>query len=69
MLTFQLVEGKGKEHNLERTGRSVAVGSLYSTPIVVFLYNFVDQVHRVVLINDFTWNCLKFSLYVHMLAV
>ncbi|XP_063682210.1 protein Mpv17-like isoform X2 [Bolinopsis microptera] len=44
ILSQQLVEEKGKDHDLERTGRSVAVGSLYSTPIVVFLYNLVDQV-------------------------
>jgi hypothetical protein len=41
---FQIVENRGKEHNVERTYRSVALGSFYSTPIVVFLYNLVDKV-------------------------
>ncbi|XP_063682190.1 protein Mpv17-like [Bolinopsis microptera] len=44
MLSQQVIEKKGKDHELERTVRSVTVGSFYIAPVITFLYNFVDKV-------------------------
>ncbi|XP_063682182.1 protein Mpv17-like [Bolinopsis microptera] len=44
ILSQQVIEKKGKDHELERTVRSVTVGSFYIAPVITFLYNFVDKV-------------------------
>lgn len=43
-LSQQLIEKKGNDHEMERTARSVTVGSFYIAPLVTFLYNYVDKV-------------------------
>ncbi|KAL5262434.1 hypothetical protein ACHWQZ_G007979 [Mnemiopsis leidyi] len=44
ILSQQVIEKKGKEHKLERTLRSITVGSFYIAPFITYLYNFVDKV-------------------------
>ena len=44
VIIFQAVEKKGEEHDLERTLRSVVIGSFYTAPAATFFYNSVDKV-------------------------
>jgi len=44
MLSQQVVEKKGELHEVERTVRSVLIGSLYTAPAATFIYTSVDKV-------------------------
>ena len=43
-IRLQVVEKKGENHELERTFRSVVIGSFYTAPAATFIYNSVDKV-------------------------
>ncbi|KAL5262433.1 hypothetical protein ACHWQZ_G007978 [Mnemiopsis leidyi] len=44
ILSQQVVAQKGKQHDTERTFRSVVIGTFYSAPGATFLHNLVDRV-------------------------
>jgi len=44
ILSQQVVERKGEQHEFNRTFRSVVIGSLYTAPAATFVYNLVDKV-------------------------